>query len=112
MSTQWAYTQNVRETWVGDCLVGPEPPQVPQVSYLTATLGNPALGELPRLSRQGDRCACPASGPSPGWRERHPEYGGNPRAKYRAEAVQKGGLAGGYEVPVLRVDRGLGKSCV
>ena len=30
----------------------------------------------------------------------------------KAEAVEKGGQAGGYEVPVLRADRGLGESCV
>ena len=67
MSTQWADTQDIRETWVGNCLVGTVPPQIPQTSYLAAAPGYPAVRELPCLSRQGDGGAGPTrGGPSGG----------------------------------------------
>ena len=42
ISTQWAETQDIRETWVRNCLVGTVPPQIPQMSYLAAAPGYPA----------------------------------------------------------------------
>ena len=53
MSTEGAHTRNVRLTWFGNGLLGTMPPQIPEVAYLTATLGYPALREFPRLRRQG-----------------------------------------------------------
>ena len=112
VSTQWAYTQDFREIGVGDGLVGAVPPQVPQMTHLSSASGDPALGELPRLSREGDGSAGPAGGCPAGGTRGIPrmqvvhERGADER---RAETSQEWCLVGCDEVPVLGADRGLGE---
>ena len=116
MAAERAYAEDVCQGGVGDGLVLPVPPQVPEVTYLSAPFGYATLRDLPRPRRQVDRGTLPSRRGPPGRTRGVPclevvKEGGV--CKGRLESIQQWFMAGGDECQsVGRMDACAIAACV